>query len=279
MSRIPTTRHAIEYGESLRWEPPVGTNEFYLWGKRLADGYAMRWRQIGGYSLATDSPIAVPDGPGAVSIPGPLLNMAWGDLLTTFDGFDTEILQVTAHGIDARLVSIDVYALPAPTSINAASIAARERRVLRDLLETEGGGIEPPLPYRVDGLAIRCITALPSLRRIAVRNRGPAGDPVPGAALATPRSRMWRFGLSMRGRALPPGPPSCPSVSPYCCRIPAAFPLLSYCGGGGICMPRSTAGRLPTASNQRFTFGKSARSICCHSRRNTQGQVAISAIE
>ena len=143
-----------------------------------------------------------------------------------------------------------------------------------DCLQAEPGGgrgIEPPLPYRVDGLAIRCITALPSLRRIAVRNRGPAGDPVPGAALATPRSRMWRFGLSMRGRALPPGPPSCPSVSPYCCRIPAAFPLLSYCGGGGICMPRSTAGRLPTASNQRFTFGKSARSICCHSRRNTQG--------
>ena len=139
MSRIPTTRHAIEYGESLRWEPPVGTNEFYLWGKRLADGYAMRWRQIGGYSLATDSPIAVPDGPGAVSIPGPLLNMAWGDLLTTFDGFDTEILQVTAHGIDARLVSIDVYALPAPTSINAASIAAQERRVLRDLLEMRLG--------------------------------------------------------------------------------------------------------------------------------------------
>ncbi len=28
----------------------------------------------------------------------------------------------------------------------------------------EGGGLEPPLPYRVDGLAIRCITTLPSLR-------------------------------------------------------------------------------------------------------------------
>ena len=139
MSRIPTTRHAVEYGESLRWEPPAGTSEFFLWGKRLADGYAMRWRQIGGYSLETDSAIDVPPGPGAVSIAGPLLDMPWTDLLTTFDGFDTEILQVTAHGIDARLVSIDVYALPAPTSINAASIAAQERRVLRDLLEMRLG--------------------------------------------------------------------------------------------------------------------------------------------
>ena len=48
MSRTPTTRHAIEFGESLVWAPPAGTSEFFLWGKRLADGYAMRWRQIGG---------------------------------------------------------------------------------------------------------------------------------------------------------------------------------------------------------------------------------------
>ena len=139
MNRIPTTRHAIEFGESLRWEPPVGSSEFYLWGKRQRDGYAMRWRQLGGYSLATDSPITVPDGPGLVSIPGPLLDMAWPDLLTNFDGFDPEILQVTAHRIDAQLIAIDVYALPPPTSINAASIAAQERRVLKDLLEMRLG--------------------------------------------------------------------------------------------------------------------------------------------
>ncbi len=28
----------------------------------------------------------------------------------------------------------------------------------------EGGGLEPPVRFRVHGLAIRCITALPSLR-------------------------------------------------------------------------------------------------------------------
>ena len=65
--------------------------------------------------------------------------MAWPDLLTNFDGFDPEILQVTAHRIDSQLISIDVYALPAPTSINAASIAAQERRVLKNLLEMRLG--------------------------------------------------------------------------------------------------------------------------------------------
>ncbi len=39
-------------------------------------------------------------------------------------------------------------------------------------LLAEGGGIEPPTPYRVYGLAIRCITALPSLR-IVCRPRRP----------------------------------------------------------------------------------------------------------
>ena len=39
------------------------------------------------------------------------------------------------------------------------------------------------------------------------------------------------------------------------------------------------AGRLAMAVYQRFTFGYLARSISCHSKREIQGQVAISAIE
>ena len=33
----------------------------------------------------------------------------------------------------------------------------------------------------------------------------------------------------------------------------------------GTCMPFTTAGRLPIASNQRFTCGKAVRSVRCHS--------------
>ena len=44
-----TTRHQIEFGESLRWEPPAGTAEFYVWGKRTADNSIMRWRRVAGW--------------------------------------------------------------------------------------------------------------------------------------------------------------------------------------------------------------------------------------
>ena len=139
MSRTPTTRHAIEYGESLVWAPPTGTFEFYLWAKQGADGAAMRWRRVGGYNVASDSPINVPIADGGIPITGPRIDMAWGVLLEAFDGFDPEILQVTAAGLNDRLISIDVYALPHPTSTNAASIAAQERRFLKSLLEMRLG--------------------------------------------------------------------------------------------------------------------------------------------
>lgn len=40
----------------------------------------------------------------------------------------------------------------------------------------EGGGFEPPVPYRVHGLAIRCITALPSLQQASSSNTHNAGS-------------------------------------------------------------------------------------------------------
>ena len=70
-------------------------------------------------------------------------------------------------------------------------------------LLAEGGGIEPPTPYRVYGLAIRCITALPSLR-IVCRPRRPQRR-LPGRLL-----ECGDFGLSMRGAlCLWPAPALC----------------------------------------------------------------------
>ena len=54
--------------------------------------------------------------------------MTWSDLLLVFDGFDPELFQITAHDEDMRVISKDLYSIPAPTSTNAASIAAQERR-------------------------------------------------------------------------------------------------------------------------------------------------------
>ena len=139
MTRAATYRHDIDFGESLRWEPPAGTTEFYVWAKQTADGSAMRWKRVGGFNVRVHVPITVPEASGAIQVPDARLNMDWGDLLMMFDGFDPEIMQITAHDEDARVLTVDVYTLPAPTSTDSASIAAQERRVLKDLLKMRLG--------------------------------------------------------------------------------------------------------------------------------------------
>ena len=139
MMRAETNRHDIDFGESLRWEPPPLTAEFFLWAKQTADGSAIRWKRVGGFDVLRGMPISVPEATGAIQIPDARLDMGWGDLLITFDGFDPEILQVTAHDAGARIITVDVYTLPAPTSTDPAAIAAQERRVLKDLLEMRLG--------------------------------------------------------------------------------------------------------------------------------------------
>jgi len=49
----------------------------------------------------------------------------------------------------------------------------------------------------------------------------------------------------------------------------------------GYLMERSGPGLFDeaTASYQRFTFGYCSRSTVCHSKRDTQGQIAMSATE
>ena len=131
---MTTTHHQIDFGESLRWEPSAGTAEFYVWGKRTADNSIMRWRRVAGYSVLTGTKLTVPESSGKISIPGGRIEMTWSDLLLVFDGFDPELFQITAHDEDMRVISKDLYSIPAPTSINAASIAAQERRVLQQLL-------------------------------------------------------------------------------------------------------------------------------------------------
>ena len=136
---MTTTHHQIDFGESLRWEPSAGTAEFYVWGKRTADNSIMRWRRVAGYSVLTGTKLTVPESSGKISIPGGRIEMTWSDLLLVFDGFDPELFQITAHDENMRVISKDLYSIPAPTSINAASIAAQERRVLQQLLAMRTG--------------------------------------------------------------------------------------------------------------------------------------------
>ena len=139
-----TARHQIQFGESVHWIPPPATGAFFAWVKDdTLINAAMRWRRVAGWNVAGNNEVSIPDAPTGhgIQLSAGIVAMNWTDLLSAFDGFDNEIMQITTHADEAsmRLLSRDVYLLPAPTSTNSASIAAQERRVLKQLLEMRSG--------------------------------------------------------------------------------------------------------------------------------------------
>ena len=195
MTRAASYRHYIDFGESLRWEPPAGTAEFFVWEKMSADGAAMRWKRVAGYSVVAAGPITVPEASGHIQIPEARLDLAWADLLMTFDGFDNEIIQVTAHGADARVMSVDLYTLPAPTSTDPSAIAAQERRVLKDLLEMRlglagmhGGHVKVSTP---DGTEVERMPIAVIDRRIAEVRARIAWFEQAAQGNTLPRAEYW----------------------------------------------------------------------------------------
>ena len=104
MGRVNTTRHDIDFGESLAWTPADGTAEFYVWSKVGAEDAAMRWRRLAGWSITHNAAETIPDAPATPSLvlAAAALALSWADLLDLHDGFDAEVLQVTSHAADAR---------------------------------------------------------------------------------------------------------------------------------------------------------------------------------
>ena len=195
---VMTTRHQIEFGESVIWEPPPGTGAFFAWGKRPEINEAMRWRRLAGWDIANNRSVVIPDAPSGrgVQLSSAQVAMIWTDLLMLFDGFDNEILQLTTHANQAEmsLITRDVYMLPAPTSTNSATVAAQERQVLKDLLEMRlglagmhGGHVKVSTP---DGTEVeRMPIAVIDRRIIEVRARikwfelAAEGNTLPGLSL------------------------------------------------------------------------------------------------
>ena len=191
---MTTTHHQIDFGESLRWEPSDGVSQFFVWGKRTADNSIMRWKRVAGYNVETGMRVTVPESSGNIIIPSGRIDMVWSDLLIVFDGFDPELFLISAHDADMRVISKDVYSIPAPTSINAASCAAQERRVLQQLLamrtglaDLVGGHVKVETP---DGTSVERMPLAVLDRRVAeVRARiawfeaAAAGAVMPGLAL------------------------------------------------------------------------------------------------
>ena len=179
MTRATVYRHQIDYGESVHWTPPDGAAVFFVWRKFTEDNAAMRWHRIAGWDIAHNARVSLPDAPGVsggVSLPGAEVRLDWADLVSLFDGFDAQIIQITTLDGEGRALTRDVYSLPNPTSTDASTIASQERQVLKDLLEMRlglagmhGGHIRVASP---DGTEVERIPiALIDRRIIEVRAR------------------------------------------------------------------------------------------------------------
>ena len=194
MTDVQVNRHFLDFGETLNWEATDGVAEFFVWAKRSADGAAMRWKRVAGWDVANDQTIAVPEASGNINLTGPELVAEWDGLLIMFDGFDPEILQVTSHGpsLSGRaLICRDLYTLPAPTSVNAQSIAAQERKYLQTLVGiiTDKGNVNSMIQFKVatpDGTSVERMQLAALERRIAETRARIAwfeaaaeGDPLP----------------------------------------------------------------------------------------------------
>ena len=196
---VVNNRHNIDFGEGVRWTPPPGTGAFFAWGKHSGADTAMRWRRLAGWDEANNRAVSIPDAPSGrgIQLSSGEVSLDWTDLLSLYDGFDNEILAITTHADEEALALLtrDVFMLPAPTSTNAATIAAQERRVLKQLLEMRtgladlsGGHISVKTPDGTEvermpiGLLDRRISEIRA--RIAWFEEAVAGNDLPGAAWA-----------------------------------------------------------------------------------------------
>ena len=194
---VVNNRHNIDFGEGVRWTPPPGTGAFFAWGKHSGADTAMRWRRLAGWDEANNRAVSIPDAPSGrgIQLSSGEVSLDWTDLLSLYDGFDNEILAITTHADEEALALLtrDVFMLPAPTSTNAATIAAQERRVLKQLLEMRtgladlsGGHISVKTPDGTEvermpiGLLDRRISEIRA--RIAWFEEAVAGNDLPGAA-------------------------------------------------------------------------------------------------
>ena len=150
MTRATVYRHEIDYGEDATWTAPAGAAKWLAWrktalhslmGDEPSPGYvqyggaAPAWAEIGGYDIAAAEEIAF-EGYVGVDFEATAAGarVTWAVLVALGDGLDSEAIQFTAYDADGRAMRIDRYAVPAPNSTDADTIAAQERRLLQSLL-------------------------------------------------------------------------------------------------------------------------------------------------
>ena len=193
MSTYPRL-HSIEFGEGVLWTPPAGAATFFVWYKQVPDDSAPRWVQARGYNLATHAPIVIPDQVTALSLGGGGVTGSWQALIALFDGFDNEVVLVTAQDAAGKLISSDRYALPSPNSTDAASMAAQERKLLQTLLVQRanlaevGGHAKVSTP---DGTMVERVSHAAIDRRVAEVRARVRWFELAAAGNTMPRAEHW----------------------------------------------------------------------------------------
>lgn len=211
MRRVTPTLHHVEYGEAVTWTPPAGAVKFLAWtqprvfthddpspNEELAyGGAAPAWTEAGGFDIARSAKIT-PEGKGrplsGFEATATGVTATWAALLTLAQGVLTEIVQIIAYGADGKAISIDRYAVPAPSSTDAAMIAAQERRVLQHLLASREaiatrGGVKAQTRGEADQLEYMDLPVID--RRIAeVRARIAWFDQAASGNIL-PRAELW----------------------------------------------------------------------------------------
>ena len=196
MGSLTATRHSIDFGESVAWTPPAGAAAFYVWAKTVADDEAMRWRRLAGWNVTNNTAVTIPDAPGSptLALSGAEVALTWTELLDIFDGYDNELLALTAHDAAGAMIRRDVFLLPAPTATNAATIAAQERRVLAKLLKRRATTYDVAGVMRVssaDGSSLERETMAALDRRIAEVRARVVWFEAAAAGNALPRAEFW----------------------------------------------------------------------------------------
>ena len=193
MSTYPRL-HSLDFGESLLWNPPAGTDQFFAWNKRGADGSAPRWVQVQGWNVPTGSVIAIDGEVTTLALSADGVAATWQVLVALFDGFDNEVALVTAQDAAGKLITADRFALPAPNSTDAAHMAAQERKVLETLLVQRanlaevGGHAKVSTP---DGTMVERVSHAAIDRRVAEVRARVRWFELAAAGNTMPRSEHW----------------------------------------------------------------------------------------
>ena len=159
MSRTPTEIVEVEFGEDTRYSPPPGADRWTAFRRTdimpamseagfananiTYGGEPPTWAIMGGFDIAADQFIPLPEFTGSIEAPSTGLEHAASAAGFAVD-WDT-LASATASGLREALMVIayqnglathkTIYRVPAASAIDPTVIAAQERRQLMSLLQ------------------------------------------------------------------------------------------------------------------------------------------------